>query len=593
MNHHANPSRWAEWLPILGWAPAYRRQWLVADGLAAVIVTLMLIPQSLAYALLAGLPAEAGLYASMAPLVVYALLGSSHTLAVGPAAVTSLMTAAAIGGLTLGAGMSYAQAALWLALLSGGMLLLMGLLRMGFVAHFLSHPVVSGFVSASGLLIAASQLKHLLGMPLQGHTITQLGQSAPQALAQLHPLTAAVGLGVLVWLVLARRQFKPWLRQLGFSVVAADMGSKVAPVIALLVTAGLAWQFQWSAQGVKVVGHIPAGLPPFTWPSWTDATWPTLQALLVPAALISLVGFVESVSVGQSLAARRRERIHPNAELCALGMSNVAAGLSGGLPVTGGFSRSVVNFDAGARTPAAGLFTAFGLAGAALFLTPALYHLPQATLAATIVVAVLTLVDLGAFARTWRYSRADFTALLLTFALTLLAGVEAGLLAGVSASVLMLLYRSSRPHIATVGRVPGTEHYRNVLRHRVQTHPAILGLRVDESLYFANARYLEDHLAAEVAKEPRIRHVVLQCSAINDIDASALESLETIHQRLQESGVQLHLSEVKGPVMDRLQRSDFLRHLSGQVFLTHHQAVQALLATLAPAEQPRSGPGNG
>jgi len=289
-----------------------------------------------------------------------------------------------------------------------------------------------------------------------------------------------------------------------------------------------------------------------------------------------MVGFVESVSVGQSLAAKRRERIEPDAELRALGASNIAAGLTGGFPVTGGFSRSVVNFEAGARTPAAGVYTALGLLLAALLLTPALHYLPQATLAATIVVAVLTLVNFGAFARTWRYARADFTALALTFSLTLLIGVEAGLMAGVGTSLLLYLWRTSRPHIATVGRVPGTEHYRNVLRHAVQTHPRILGLRVDESLYFANARYLEDHIAAQVAAYPSVAHVVLQCTAINDIDASALESLETIAQRLQDAGVKLHLSEVKGPVMDRLQRSDFLQHLSGQVFLTHHQAITTL-----------------
>jgi SulP family sulfate permease len=289
------------------------------------------------------------------------------------------------------------------------------------------------------------------------------------------------------------------------------------------------------------------------------------------------VGFVESVSVGQSLAAKRRERIDPDAELRALGLSNLGAGLSGGFPVTGGFSRSVVNFDAGARTPAAGIYTAVGLALAALFLTPWLFHLPQATLAATIMVAVLTLVDVGVFARTWHYAKADFIALFLTFGLTLAVGVEAGLIAGVSASVLLLLYRTSRPHIAVVGQVPGTEHYRNVLRHAVMEQPGILGLRVDESLYFANARFLEDTIAAQVAVRPGVRHVVLQCSAVNDIDASALESLETINARLQASGVQLHLSEVKGPVHDRLQRSHLLTELSGQVFLTHHQAVQALL----------------
>ena len=568
------------WFPILNWGRRYNRSLLTADGVAAVVVTLMLIPQSLAYALLAGLPAQAGLYASMAPLVLYALMGSSGTLAVGPAAVTSLMTAASVGAVAGQGSVAYTEAALMLALLSGAIMLVMGAARLGFLANFLSHPVISGFVSASGLLIAASQLKHLLGVPLQGDNLLQLLPQLWHNLPSLHVPTSAMGLGALGLLLLVRRQLKPGLKRLGVSAGTADLAAKAAPVAVLLVSIALSAAWHLSEQGVRVVGAVPQGLPPLTLPGespggWA-AQWTLAQALWVPALLISLVGFVESVSVGQSLAAKRRERIDPDAELRALGLSNLGAGLSGGFPVTGGFSRSVVNFDAGARTPAAGIYTAVGLALAALFLTPWLFHLPQATLAATIMVAVLTLVDVGVFARTWHYAKADFIALFLTFGLTLAVGVEAGLIAGVSASVLLLLYRTSRPHIAVVGQVPGTEHYRNVLRHAVLEQPGILGLRVDESLYFANARFLEDTIAAQVAVRPGVRHVVLQCSAVNDIDASALESLETINARLQASGVQLHLSEVKGPVHDRLQRSHLLAELSGQVFLTHHQAVQAL-----------------
>lgn len=564
------------WLPILTWSRRYTPQHAAADSVAAAVVTLMLIPQSLAYALLAGLPPEAGLYASMAPLLLYAVFGSSSTLAVGPAAVTSLMTAAAAGAVAAQGGASHAQAALWLALLSGALMFLMGAARLGFLANFLSHPVVSGFVSASGLLIAASQLKHLLGVPLQGDTLLALIYDLPRHFDAVHFPTLAMGLAVLTGLWLARRHLKPLLRRWGASAFWADTISKAAPVMALGLSIAVAAGLDLATSGMKVVGAVPSGLPPFAWPQWNSDTPALLEMLLVPALLISLVGFVESVSVGQSLAAKRRERIDPDAELRGLGASNIGAALTGGFPVTGGFSRSVVNFDAGARTPAAGALTALGLAVAALFLTPLLFHLPQATLAATIVVAVLSLVDFRTFSRTWRYSRTDFIALLLTFALTLTAGIEIGLVAGVSSSLLLWLYRTSRPHIATVGQVPGTEHYRNVLRHQVLTHPRVIGLRVDESLFFANARYLEDHVAAQVAAHPRVRHVVLQCSAVNEIDASALESLETIAQRLRDAGVILHLSEVKGPVMDRLNRGDFMDHFSGQVFLTHHQAVTSL-----------------
>ena len=566
----------AHWFPILDWGKSYNRAHFSADAVAAAVVTLMLIPQSLAYALLAGLPPEAGLYASMAPLVVYAVLGTSSTLAVGPAAVTSLMTAAALGSVAAAGSLGYATAATLLALISGFMLFAMGALRLGFVANFLSHPVISGFVSASGLLIAATQLKHLMGVPLTGQTLPELLPSLWQHAAQVHWPTLGIGLAALAFLMWVRRSLKARLRAWGLGPLVADVVTKAAPVLALAVTTLLAWGLRLDASGLRVVGAVPGGLPPLTMPALNADLWPQVKQLALAALLISLVGFVESVSVGQSLAAKRRERIEPDAELRALGASNIAAGLTGGFPVTGGFSRSVVNFDAGARTPAAGVLTALALLLAALLLTPALYYLPQATLAATIVVAVLTLVDFGAFTRTWRYARADFTALALTFSLTLLWGVEAGLSAGVGVSLLLYLWRTSRPHIATVGRVPGTEHYRNVLRHAVQTHPRVLSLRVDESLYFANARYLEDHIAAQVAAHPAIAHVVLQCTAINAIDASALESLETIVHRLKDAGVQMHLSEIKGPVMDRLECSDFLTHLTGRVFLTHHQAISAL-----------------
>jgi len=291
---------------------------------------------------------------------------------------------------------------------------------------------------------------------------------------------------------------------------------------------------------------------------------------------------VESISVAQTLAAKKRQRIDPDQELIGLGAANIGASLTGGFPVTGGFSRSVVNFDAGAETPAAGAFTAIGLAIAAIALTPLIYFLPKATLAATIVVAVLSLVDFSILKRSWNYSKTDFAAVLATILLTLVLGVEAGVSAGVGLSILLHLYKSSKPHIAEVGLVPGTEHYRNVLRHDVITDPTIVTLRVDESLYFANARFLEDKIQNRVAKDKVIRHVVLQCSAINEIDLSALESLEAVNLRLKEMDVHLHLSEVKGPVMDRLKREHFLTELNGQVFLSQFEAIQTLQFDMAP-----------
>jgi SulP family sulfate permease len=298
--------------------------------------------------------------------------------------------------------------------------------------------------------------------------------------------------------------------------------------------------------------------------------------LAVSALLISIIGFVESVSVGKTLAAKRRQRIDPNQELVALGAANVASAVSAGFPVTGGFSRSVVNFDAGARTPAASILAAGGIALAALFLTPVLFFLPKATLAATIIVAVTSLLDFSVIKRAWLYSWSDFMAVTTTIGATLLLGVELGVLGGILSSVLLHLYKTTRPHIAVVGAVAGTEHFRNVQRHNVITHTNILSLRVDESLYFANASFLEDYVYRFVADNEQLQHVILQCTAVNEIDMSALEALEAINHRLREQGLTLNLSEVKGPVMDALEKTDFLQQLSGKVFLTHHQAVTSL-----------------
>ncbi|MHA7877078.1 SulP family inorganic anion transporter [Roseivivax sp.] len=578
----------ARYLPVLDWGRGYSRATLGADLLAALIVTIMLVPQSLAYALLAGLPPEAGLYASIVPILLYAIFGSSRSLAVGPVAVVSLMTAAAVGKVAEAGTADYATAALTLAFLSGLILVGLGLLRLGFLANFISHPVIAGFITASGLLIAASQLRHILGIEGGGHTLAEILASLAAEAGQVNLPTLAIGGAALIALFWMRRGLKPALRALGAGPRLADIAAKAGPVLVIATTTGAVWAFDLSARGVAVVGAVPGSLPPFSMPGLS----PELLAQLIgPAVLISVIGFVESISVAQTLAASRRQRVDPDQELIGLGAANIGAGFSGGFPVTGGFSRSVVNHDAGARTPAAGTFTAFGLALAALYLTPLIHHLPKATLAATIIVAVLNLVDLSILRRAWRFSGADFLAVVVTMGLTLLVGVEAGVSAGVAASVLVHLYKTSRPHMAVVGRVPGTAHFRNVKRHRVETQPHLLSLRVDESLYFPNARFLEDRVAALVAERPELTDVVLVFSAVNEVDLSALESLETINTRLREAGLRLHLSEVKGPVMDRLRRSRFCEELTGQVFLSQGEAWEALRAPGACAlSEPTVGP---
>lgn len=565
-------------LPCLSWARSYDRDTGLKDLLAAVIVTLMLIPQSLAYAMLAGLPPVTGLYASILPLIAYALFGTSRALAVGPVAVVSLMTGSVLAPLFPAGSSEYVQAALLLALLSGCVLMLLSLLRAGFLVNFLSHPVISGFVSASGILITLGQLKHILGIEAGGHNALAVAASTLAALPETHLPTLAIGVGSLLFLYQMRTRGTRWLTRLGLPPGTAGVMTKAAPVVALLVTAGLVQLLSLAERGVPVVGEVPQGLPQLQLPPLD----PALILQLLPAAiLISLVGFVESVSVAQTFAARRRQRITPNQELTALGSANLVSALSGGMPVTGGFSRSVVSFEAGAQTPLAGALSALGIAVTVMFFTPLFESLPRAVLAATIIVAVLTLVDLGAIRRTWRYSRTDGAAMIATLLGVLGVGVEAGILLGLSLSLLLFLWRTSRPHIAVVGLLPGSEHFRNVARHTVVESPRVLSIRVDESLYFPNARYLEDQVAALVEQRPGVRHLVLMCSGVNLIDASALESLETIALRLRTAGISLHFSEVKGPVMDQLKRSHFLRDFGGRIFLSQYEALRTLDPTVA------------
>ncbi|MGH1415546.1 MAG: SulP family inorganic anion transporter [Pelagimonas sp.] len=562
-----------QYLPILSWARTYNRDTATSDIVAAVIVTIMLIPQSLAYALLAGLPAEMGLYASILPLVAYAIFGTSRALSVGPVAVVSLMTVAAIGNLGLTDPAQIALAAITLAFLSGMILLAMGILRLGFLANFLSHPVIAGFITASGLLIAASQLKHIFGVEVHGHTLPQVIGDLWAHLGQTNGFTLALGTAAVAFLFWVRKGLKPLLLSKGLTPRMADVLTKAGPVAAVVATVLVTWAFGLNTQGVKIVGEVPMGLPPLSTPSFDLSLW---NQLFLSALLISVIGFVESVSVAQTLAAKKRQRIDPDQELIGLGASNVAATVSGGYPVTGGFARSVVNFDAGAETPAAGAYTAIGIAFAALFLTPLLYFLPNATLAATIIVAVLSLVDFSILKKAWGYSRVDFSAVAATIVLTLGFGVETGVSAGVILSIALHLYKTSRPHVAEVGLVPGTQHFRNIHRHRVDTCPHMVTLRVDESLYFANARFLEDYVLNRVARDHDLHHVVLMFPAVSEVDMSALETLEELNTRLSEMGIAMHLTEVKGPVMDRLKRSHFLDELTGDVFLSQFDAWQKL-----------------
>ena len=566
---------------VPAWLRQYRAGWLAGDLTAGLIVTVMLIPQSLAYAMLAGLPPQVGLYASILPLVAYAALGSSMTLAVGPVAVASLMTASALQPLALAGSPEYAAMAVQLALISGVMLLAFGVLRLGFLAYFLSHPVISGFITGSAVLIAIGQLQYILGVRIVGAGVMEKLTGLVTSWQHANLPTVVTGVATLVFLLLARRAMAPLLERWGVPASMAGLLAKLAPMVAVVVaTAAVAIGRLDQTAGIAVVGAVPQGLPALAL-VLPDAD--TLGLLWLPALLIALVGFVESVSVAQSLALQRQQRIVPNRELLGLGAANIASAVSGGYPVTGGFARSVVNFAAGAHTPLAGVVSAALMALVIAAFTGLFFHLPHAVLAATIIVAVTSLVDLDTLRRAWRYDRADALSLVGTALGVVVLGVEAGILAGVALSLGALVWRSSRPHMAVVGRVPGTEHFRNVLRHKVETVPGLLALRVDESLFFANAVVVEDRIGEQLQLDPGLHHVLLICSAVNQIDATALEVLTELERSLAARGIVFLLAEVKGPVMDRLRTTDLGRRLEGRVFLSVHEAFLFARRRHAPA----------
>lgn len=561
------------WFPIIAQFNHYSREKCTSDIIAAIVVTVMLIPQSLAYAILAGLPPHYGLYASILPIIIYSMLGTSTALAVGPVAIASIMTASALSSVVSAGISTYISGAITLALLSGGMLFGMGLLRLGFIANFLSHSVVSGFITASALIIALGQFRHVLGVSASGNNFFELGTSLLSVAPDANVFTVAIGFGTLLFLLAARYYAKTVLRYFGVGEKLASSLAKMSPIIAVVITTVLVAAFSLDTKGVAIVGEIPSGILN---PNLPDFNWALIEGLIAPAFFISIIGYVESISVGRTLGAKRDEQIEPNQELIALGGANLASGLAGAFPVTGGFSRSVVNYDAGARTQFAGIYTAIGIAIASIVLTEYLYYLPIAMLAATIIVAVLALIDLSIFKRAWHFSKSDFLATSVTVLVTLAFGVETGVASGIVISILLHLYHTSRPHIAEIGRIPGTEHFRNIQHFEVETLPQTVSLRIDESLIFSNANYLDNAITEILRRRQDTLNIVLNFAAINTIDLTGMEMLEHLNTRLLSRDVLLHLSEVKMPVKKLLEAAGFIQTLGGQLYLTHMQAHTAL-----------------
>ena len=551
-----------------GWAKGYSGSVFTEDLVAAIVVTILLVPQCLAYALLAGLPPQVGIYASIFPLVAYALLGSSNYLNVGPTAVISLMTAACIASLPEEARIVSAAA---LALITGGMLIIAGLLKAGFIMNFVSRPVVSAYITGAALLIIFSQTKHIFGVSVDSQTAFGMVANIIQELPNAKALAVITGFVAIVLFVLVRGFLPLLLVKSGMRAKNAKLIARMAPIIiiAAFVIVSAVLDFGGKA-GLSIVGEVPAGLPPLVMP---DVSMETYKGFLVPAIVISIVAFVDSTSTAQELAARRKERVDTNKELLGIGAANAVAGMTGGYPINGSMSRSAVNFSAGGKTPLVGLLVAVFMALTALFLTPVLQTLPLSVLAALIIVACLNLLDFGSIWRTWTYSRADGMTALATFLSVLTLGVQWGVLAGVVLAMVLHIRLSLTPRMPLVGRFPGTEHYRDAEKFNVETDEKVKTLRIDEGLYYANARYLEDRVAAVVAEHPEMTDLILMCTGVSHIDASALSSLTEINRRLKGLEIKLHLSDMQSAVRERLYRSELLENLNGEVYLSQHDAM--------------------
>jgi SulP family sulfate permease len=558
------------------WLENYRRENFSSDVMAGVIVAILVIPQSLAYALLAGLPPQAGLYASILPVIVYAWFGSSSLQSVGPVAITAIMTFSVLNPLAAHGSPHYIELAAGLALCSGLMTLAFGVTRLGFLSQLLSRPVVSGFISGSAVLIIISQLKLLLGVPAIGVNSWQSLQSLLSHVDQTNPATLTLSLIALVWLLISRYGLVKMALRHGLSVKKAEVCVRVMPLVVLACTTIAVSVLDLDGkQRLAVVGAVQQGLGTvnFFAPGLDE-----LRVLLIPALIMAFIGTVQNITMGQALAAKRRERLDPNRELVGLGAANVVSAFFSGMPVGGGLSRSAINLSAGAQTPMASIASAVSMLLIVLAGTQWLARLPLAVLAASIVVAAISMIDVNAFRQAWSYDRADAFALLGTAAGVLLLGLELGIAAGILFSLMTLLVRASTPHIAVIGRIARTEHFRNVERHGVETIPGVLFLRIDESLFFGNLNAIEARLDAELIKDSRVQDLVLIMSAVNRVDTTAMEVLTDLNRDLGERGMRMHLAEVKGPLQDRLMNSPLWKALTGQVHLSVNSAFEALSA---------------
>jgi SulP family sulfate permease len=562
-------------LPVMQWWPEYNGEAFRADLVAGIVVLFITVPQVIAYAFLAGLPAETGLYAAIMALLCYAAFGSCRTLAVGPTAILAMMSLESVSAFQTPGTLEYTLLASKLAMVTGGVLVLLRIVNFGAVVSFLSHAVVTGFITAAAILIITNQIPSILGLSAPpGTAVVAVLQHVASGVDSLNLAAMSIAIGAMFLLWFCRHHLEALLQSTG--IHARWIGSlvKSAPMYAVIISVAIVWSMGLiQSSGVSVVGVIPNQLP--TW-AQMDLSLEEIQQLLPSALLMSMVIFMESTSIGAAVASKRREKIEPNQELVGLGLANLGSAMVGGFPVAGSFARTIVNFSSGAVTPVASLVTCVLVVITLVWFAPWFYYLPKAVLSAIIVMSAIQLIDLHDIRKTFQFNRIDSVTFACTFLAVLVLGVETGILVGIAISFLLLIRSSSKPHIAVVGRVGNTETFRNVLRYEVETSPQVLALRVDESIYFVNTRYIEVFLFNKIADSPAIKHVILICSSANFIDTSGLEMLELLQDSLAEVGVTLHLAEVKGSVMDKLKETEFFANMKGNVYFSTDIALKDL-----------------
>ncbi|EON74799.1 Sulfate permease [Lunatimonas lonarensis] len=565
-----------KYLPILEWLPKYEKTQLKGDLSAGITVGIMLIPQGMAYAMLAGLEPIYGLYAVTIPLILYAIFGTSRQLAVGPVAMVSLLTAAGIGSLHPESTDQYLLYALTLAFLVGLIQFGMGVFKLGFVVNFLSHPVINGFTSAAAIIIGLSQIKHLfrINLPNSEH-VQEMLVAIYQNIHETHMLTFAIGVGAILVIKYGKKIHS----------------SLPTPLLAVALGIALVWGFDLSSQGVKIVGDVPSGLPTISFPSFDFGVWSTL----IPIALtISLVGFAESFAVAKTIQAKHKNyKLDSNQELIALGIANFGAAFFRGFPVTGGFSRTAVNNQAGAKTTMASVISAVLIVLTLLFFTDLFYNLPSAILAAVVLVAVSGLIDLREPINLWKKDRSDFAMLIVTFLVTLTLGIETGILTGMVLSLGMVIYRASRPHMAQLGRVPGTHVFRNIKRFsNLEEKEEVLMVRIDGPIYFANVKYIKDKMDAWVErKRQKLTTVIINLESVPSVDSTGAHELHEWILSWRALGIDVCITATKGPVRDALNRWNLIECVGADhMFIDDQSALEFLDKKLAKEVQERYAP---